>query len=384
MGSHFPEYDPQCQSNANRCLSYGAGGCDTDSTANISAAELRAPVHDRTLIMVNTTRYGGCGGSRATFAAGNASGPEIAVHELGHSFAGLADEYGGSGCGGWADGINTSTDPVHGAWPEWIGTIGAPRQGAQYFDQCLYRPLPDCDMRTLHQPFCPVCNQHFSLVTFGHARVGPSAPIESMTPAAEAAAMVGIPTTFSVATRLSSGPGVTHSVAWHLDGPGYAGPTLVATATTSYVPSFDQPGLYQLRCEVVADTNFVKPERFGANRDVATWSVEVSPLAPPHEVSAPGSSAPLRFSGPVTLHWEEASASGSLTYNLYRGVLSDLSQYGSCLQPAIPEATTTLDGASPAPGTGWFYLVAGDNPAGEGPLGQDSDGIPRVSQSPCD
>lgn len=384
MGTHFPEQDPQCENNANRCLNYGAGGCDTDSTSNIVAAELRAPLHDSTLVMVNTTRYGGCGGLRATFAAGNSSGSEIAVHELGHSIAGLADEYGGPGCGAGAGEINTSSNAMQGAWSEWIAELGAPQPGAQYYDQCLYRPLANCDMRSLNQPFCPVCSQRWSLVTFGHLRVSPSAPIEALTPAADASATTGVPADFAVSTRLSSGANVTNSVTWRIDGPGYSGPTVVATGVTGYTHTFSEPGLYELTSEVVADTNFVKPARYGANRDVATWSVEVTPLAPPAEVSPPGSAEPLRFASRTTLIWQDASATGSFSYNLYRGELALLGPglYGSCLEQDI-DSTTTSDSAEPTVSAGWFYLVTGENPAGEGPLGQDSQGNPRVSQAPC-
>ena len=54
----------------------------SSGTSNIAAAELRAPAHDETIVLVNTDRYGGCGGSRAVYSAANAAATEIAVHEL--------------------------------------------------------------------------------------------------------------------------------------------------------------------------------------------------------------------------------------------------------------------------------------------------------------
>ena len=48
------------------------------------------PNVDELVMLVNDPRYGGSGGS---VAVASASAPEIALHELGHSFAGLADEY---------------------------------------------------------------------------------------------------------------------------------------------------------------------------------------------------------------------------------------------------------------------------------------------------
>ncbi len=381
MGTRFPEPNPTCGHTDNRCLSYG-GSCDTSGTSNIVAAELRAPAHDETMVMVNTARYGGCGGLRATYSAGNSSAKELAVHELGHSMAGLADEYFyNSNCGSFAGGINTSTDAVSGAWAEWIGDLGAPKEGGQYYGQCIYRPENNCEMRSLGQPFCAVCNQRWSLFTFGHFRVTQTAPIRSMTPGASANATTLVETNFSVDTRLSSGGVATNEITWTLDGPGLGGPTIVAGATTSYAHTFTLPGTYNLTCEVIGDTNFVKPSRYGANRDSADWTIEVSALLPPQEISPVGSPEPLGFSDSQNLYWEDAAAAS--TYNLYRGNIDQIqTTYGSCVAPELPaNGTTSL--SNPAPGAGWFFLATGKNPAGEGPMGFDSQGSARVNANPC-
>jgi hypothetical protein len=385
MGTRFPENNPQCGHSDNRCLYYG-GGCDTNGTSNIIAAELRAPYHDETIVMVNTSRYGGCGGTRAVYSAALSSAKEIAVHELGHSLGGLADEYAyESDCGVYASEVNTSTDAIHGAWPEWIDDLGAPREGAQYYQQCVYRPIDQCEMRSLNQPFCAVCVQHWSLGTFGHPRVGPTAPIESQTPAPISSAWIGIPVDFSIATRLSSGAHVSNLVTWRLREPGQALPLVIATGTDSLTHVFEQAGDHLLDVEVIADANFVKRAKDGANVDLVTWEIGVSPLAPPPEVSAPGSPEPLRFLSPKILAWEDASGVAAFAYNLYRGQHADLAlgAYGLCVQSGVEQNSTT-EADSPSEGTLWFYLVAGVNPAGEGPLGHTSSGHPRTSAAPCD
>ena len=277
MGTSFPNAGYPCSDQGNRCLYYGSG-CDASSTTNIVAAEMRAPARDSTIIMVNTNRYGGCGGARAVYSAANSSATEVAVHELGHSLAGLADEYSyDPGCGFSADGVNTSTNATDGAWPEWIADLGAPRQGAQYYQQCVYRPVDNCEMRELSQPFCPVCNQRWGLIYFGHPRVSPTAPIASASPSNAGPIDIasGGQVAFSVAARLATGPGVTNNITWRVQGPGYATPTTVATGTTEYTRLFPSPGSYTISCEIVADTNFIKPLRYGANVDTATWTVRV-------------------------------------------------------------------------------------------------------------
>jgi hypothetical protein len=385
MGTRFPDDNPQCGHADNRCLYYGAG-CDTNGTANIVAAELRAPFQDETIVMVNTSRYGGCGGARAVYSAALSSAKEIAVHELGHSLGGLADEYAyHPDCGVYASEVNTSTNAIHGAWPEWIDDLGAPREGAQYYQECIYRPFDACEMRSLNQPFCAVCVQHWSLVTFGHPRVAPTAPIEAQTPGPTTSAWMGVPADFSIATRLSAGSAVSNLLTWRLRAPGQPLPVVIATGTDSLTHVFDQAGDHVLEVEVIADANFVKRARDGANVDVATWVVSVSPLAPPAEVSPPGSPQPLRFLDRESLSWEDASGAAAFAYNLYRGSLADLASgaYGVCLQSGV-EQNSTLEPDLPPDGVGWSYLVTGVNPAGEGPLGQASSGAPRTSTAPCE
>ena len=275
MGTRFPEGNSICGSSANRCLFYG-GGCDDPGTVNIVAAEQRAPFQDRTLLMVNTTRYGGCAAGRAAYSAAHGSGDDVAVHELGHTTAGLADEYtSNSGCGGSGNNINTSTDPVEGAWPEWIADLGAPREGARYWTQCIYRPETSCKMRSLGPDFCAVCTQRWALVVFGHSRVAPTAPVASSMPASPMQVVIDDSVDFSIATRFAQSAAVTNEITWTISGPGYPQPTVVAQDTPNYSHLFQQLGDYTVSCEVVADTNFVKPEKYGANRDVIDWEVEV-------------------------------------------------------------------------------------------------------------
>jgi IgA peptidase M64 len=364
MNSRFPAAGFPCGDSGNRCLFYG-GGCDIDTSANIAAAELRAPAVDKTIVMVNTIRYGGCGGSRAVYSAGNVVAAEIAGHELGHSLGGLQDEYGGPGCGTSANELNTSSNPVTGAWPEWIPELGPPKPGAQYYDACLYRPETSCEMRTLGPPFCRVCNQRWALTFFGHPRVAATAPMRSASPApGDLVVDIGFPVSFGVVPRLASGPTITNTITWNVEGEG--GPVL-ASGVTSLEHTFPSPGFYTVTGEIVADTNFVKKEKYGANRDVATWNVSATSFPVPLEVSPPASPDALRFETSGTLVWQERSASGSSAFNLYRGTIAGLVDglYGTCRASRLPSSM--------------FYLVTGVTSSGEGTMGGS-----RVNGAPCD
>ena len=67
-----------------------------NSDEAVAVAKGRVNEVDQVVMIVNSTRYGGSGGEVAT-ASINAF--QIAIHEMGHSAFGLADEYGGDGVG---------------------------------------------------------------------------------------------------------------------------------------------------------------------------------------------------------------------------------------------------------------------------------------------
>ena len=73
-----------------------------------------------------------------------------------------------------------------------------------------------------------------------------------------------------------------------------------------------------------------------------------------------------------------------MAYNIYTGPLSTLpGGYGACAASRVGE-TTWSDPSMPAPGTGTFYLVTGENSLKqEGTKGHDSSGAVRGNSSPC-
>jgi hypothetical protein len=162
----------------------------------LKVAHKQVPQSHMVFLSVNSPISGGSGGSVATFS--QASGAmEIAIHEMGHTAFGLADEYEYySGCATdkghdkhsksepsepnvttnndrtkvkWRDLIQDTTpvpttrngncancDPQPS--PVAVGTIGL-FEGGDYFHCGVYRPEFDCRMRNLNRPFCGVCQQ---------------------------------------------------------------------------------------------------------------------------------------------------------------------------------------------------------------------------------
>jgi hypothetical protein len=143
------------------------------------------------IVVVNTPEYGGSGGQVAVFSL-DARAADIALHELGHTEFGLADEYcdAGSNLGEPAEpNVTRKPDPSSATWgpkdtqalkwrhlltdgvtlpttsnPDCAHPFAGPEpagvgafEGGKYRNCQVFRPTRDCKMRTLSADYCPVC-----------------------------------------------------------------------------------------------------------------------------------------------------------------------------------------------------------------------------------
>ena len=144
-----------------------------DDAAVLSVLErsVTGNLRDIVLILVNDDEYGGSGG-RFAVSSTNEQSSELMMHELGHSFGLLADEYvteGGSGCDNTVEPpeVNVTRESMRESikWSYWIepdtpvdpgpataGVVSA-YEGAKYCESGLYRPTWDSKMRSLERPF---------------------------------------------------------------------------------------------------------------------------------------------------------------------------------------------------------------------------------------
>jgi hypothetical protein len=178
---------------------FGASGirrllvCNASTVLQVAAAQV--PEFTVAIVVVNSPIYGGSGGSVGTYSMA-AGATEIAIHEMGHTAFGLADEYDY-----WAGGnetghdlhpatepnepnvtVNTNRSTLKWRWavatataiptltnpncsqpnsqpsPVPAGTVGL-FEGAHYFHCRAYRPEHGCKMRSLGQPYCRICRQ---------------------------------------------------------------------------------------------------------------------------------------------------------------------------------------------------------------------------------
>jgi hypothetical protein len=139
--------------------------------------------YDEICILVNTNIYGGGGvyNHYAIFSADHSLSDKVFIHEFGHSFAGLGDEYYNSSTS-YNDFYNTAIEPWSPnlttmvnfdiKWKSMIDTktpVPTPRtienkniigvfEGGGYVSKGVFSPVMDCRMKSNEAGgFCPVC-----------------------------------------------------------------------------------------------------------------------------------------------------------------------------------------------------------------------------------
>ncbi len=140
--------------------------------------------YDLIIILVNTEKYGGGGvyNYYGTFSAFHPKSIGVWLHEFGHNFTWLADEYYTSDVS-YSDYIDMDYEPIqpnvttlvnfNKKWkkmiksgtpvptprtPKYDGVLGA-FEGGLYSGKGVYSPMQKCKMNALKDPYCPVCRQ---------------------------------------------------------------------------------------------------------------------------------------------------------------------------------------------------------------------------------
>jgi len=139
--------------------------------------------YDQIYILVNTEKYGGGGiyNHYSISAADNFQSRAVVIHEFGHAFGGLGDEYFTSAVAyndffpldvePWNPNLTTLVDfdskwkhqldegvPVPTPAEEAYSEVTGVYEGGGYVASGVYRPMIDCRMHTNEANFCPVCS----------------------------------------------------------------------------------------------------------------------------------------------------------------------------------------------------------------------------------
>jgi len=119
------------------------------------------PSYDQVIILGNSTEYGGAGGAYAVSSI-NAASSEIVAHEMGHSFAGLADEYwAGASFAVEKPNMTSGNFTTSVKWAPWLGISAVGIYPYDTFSPAnqWFKPHKNCKMQVLNAPFCSVCKQ---------------------------------------------------------------------------------------------------------------------------------------------------------------------------------------------------------------------------------
>ena len=241
------------------------------------------PEYDIVILIVNDPEYGGTGGAVAITSMHPAA-PEVVVHEVGHSFGDLGDEYDYPG-GTTAENPNTTQENRREfiRWKTWIlesTPIPTPEEfsyadvvglfeGAAYQASGWDRPKLDCEMQSLFVPFCEVCAE--ALIKSKYNLIN---AIDSFSPLSGTIALVD---TDSVALEIVPLLPTNHqlSIEWLINNSPVAG----ANSPIFKVYSYELGnGSHQVKAQVKDTTWMVRDDPSNLLKDSKVWTVNVSGL----------------------------------------------------------------------------------------------------------
>lgn len=221
------------------------------------------PEYDMIIIILNTPFYGGSGGAFATFTL-DARANLIGIHEIGHSFGKLSDEYW-AGANYARENINMTKEtlPQLVRWKDWLNTVNIgvfPHGTTDETAQWMKPSKANCLMETLTKPYCAVCReatveQIFRLVN----------PIDSLYP--DATSTVHISAARDFGLDLIEPEPNTLKVWWNINGKNIEG-----TKTVTIRPEDLTRAVSTLTATVVDETPISRKDQTLRTRSVS-WKI---------------------------------------------------------------------------------------------------------------
>lgn len=278
-GADHPDRNPPIVKNTVYDASYNVGGTGRclyirNTSAAWRDAALAPATEGRVMVIVNDSRYGGCAGTFAvTYNGGSMT--NVQVHEFGHSFGSLADEYdypNNQYTGSEPSQKNVTKNSSGAKWSKWLGFNGVSAfEGARYYRLGLFRPKSNCIMRSLGQPVCPVCGEQIVISAYKTVSA-----LEDPLPRATSATVArGARLTYSF-TNIAPGS-ANAKVTWRVDAnvQTVTGTQFILDTTNLSV------GAHVITAEVLDRTTFVRNDPNGELKSTHSWNltVQASPIA---------------------------------------------------------------------------------------------------------
>lgn len=265
-------------------LTFGSGGL----TKAFNLLNAHVPEYDVPVVLVNDTKYGGAGGG-ISVASVHSSSAAVVEHEIGHSFALLADEYDTEYLIYTPEEkANTTAQTTRSLirWNHWIdATTPVPTpetatydslaglfEGSMYRTSGWYRPHNDSLMKNLNRP-CGQINREQFVLQF-YTRVS---PLEGFAPGTTSSSVTSpSPLSFSVTPKAPSS-GVALQVTWKIDGVTQSGQT---AASFGMLSDFIGNGTHTVSATVKDPTTFVRLDPSGLLDESVTWTLNLTGQIP--------------------------------------------------------------------------------------------------------
>jgi hypothetical protein len=287
-GADHPERTPPVFKDTALDATYDCAGIQRLICVNVSkvntvlAASVLPDSRDVVFVIVNDNEYGGSGGSVAV-ASVHPDVVELVLHEVGHSFGLLADEYGGPpppSCNAGFEPpepnatMETQRDRIK--WAIWIKpetpipTVGVTAAepglyaGAKYCDTGLFRPTYNSKMRSLFQSYEQINSEQLVKRMYNVV-----SPLDSAEPTDST---ITLDDRQSQTFRVETLEPLTHSldIVWRIDG------QTVATGNELTLRAADlSPGAHRLEVSINDPTDFVRNDPAGVLADIHGWDVSV-------------------------------------------------------------------------------------------------------------
>jgi hypothetical protein len=262
------------------CFSIERLLCIVEARVQQALTNFGAAQQDMVLVLVNDDEYGGSGGPYSVASTNEFSG-DIAVHEFGHSFGHLDDEYVDQpNCGRytnpWGFNVTQQTSRPNIPWQKWIdkktpiptksGDKVGLFEGAYFCAKGWYRPTMSSMMLALGAPFREVNGEQLIRRIYETM-----SPIDSATPLARNVKIAaGKKKTFKV--NVSNADISTFKITWRLDG------TVISTSARLVLNGSDLSATPKtLQLTVKDATKMVRSDPSNLLIDQVTWQITRGP-----------------------------------------------------------------------------------------------------------
>ena len=158
-GIYVDTYFSSTQYGADGRLNYG----DQSKLASVLSESFAANAREISVVLINSKVYGGAGGPSAWVTTGDIASAEVMLHEIGHSFASLEDEYADPALVNTyplnrLDSVHVTSSLSNIPWRAWmdytdeLGKVGI-YEGGYYRSSGVWRATQDSKMLSLGKPF---------------------------------------------------------------------------------------------------------------------------------------------------------------------------------------------------------------------------------------